>query len=303
MNYSELQQKGFEIAKNHEHLPMQDRLNIIANTFGCKTAKVTTSPCFGKYRGCSDISITLDNGASLFVGMRKTPIAKTVAIQNEYINDALAQYHPEIVSELKTMAVDALLEREAADNAVAAEKGLKPYTFLNVELNDGSKEAGRYLGWYYVTLAVDGEIFGHVETGLKYDIARGVLGEQISKQDYFVAGALKDNDVDYVYDNVGHSSFQGLYKVNLSDGARGRAGKTLEQRLQGIVPDEYVKPKPVRGVLPDKPIGAGDQLSLAALSRPSAMGKLEAAKEAVKAAGAEKPAPGKSKAKSQQGEL
>jgi len=296
MEYSEMQKKGFEIAKAHEHLPMQDRLNIIAKTFGCKTASIVTKPCFGKYRGNSDIGIAFDNGTSLFVGIKRTPQAKTAKIQNECINDTLARYNPEIVHELKSMAAAALSKREAQDNAVAAEKGLKPYTFLNVELNDGSVQDGHYLGWYYVTLEVDGKIFGHVETGLKYDIARGEVSENISGRNYFVAGALREDEVDFVFDNVAFSSSSGLYKVVLSDEARLRAEKTLEQKQQGI--HVQPEPPPVRGVLSDKPIGAGDQLSLNACVRPSAMDKLAAKKVESAKNDAEKPASDKPNNKS-----
>ena len=48
---------------------------------------------------------------------------------------------------------------------------MKPYTLLNVEFNDGTDEkSGGHIGWYYVTLAVDGKICAHIETGLNYDI-------------------------------------------------------------------------------------------------------------------------------------
>ena len=40
-----------------------------------------------------------------------------------------------------------LLQREAKDNEIAAQKGLKPYTLLNVEFNDGTDEqTGGYMG-------------------------------------------------------------------------------------------------------------------------------------------------------------
>ena len=59
------------------------------------------------------------------------------------------------------------MEREAKDNAIAAQKGLNPYTLLNVEFNDGADgQSSGYMGWYYVTLAVDGNICSHIETGL-----------------------------------------------------------------------------------------------------------------------------------------
>jgi antirestriction protein ArdC len=240
--YSELQQRGFEIARRYENLPLQDRLNIIAETFGCKTASITTSPCTGKWRGTSDISIVFDNGASLPVGNYRTPQAKTVRVQNECVNNALASYNPEIVSETKERAIAPLLKQEAADNEVAAQMGLKPYTFLNVELNSGSDEAsGGHLGWYFVTLAVDGEIVTHIETGLESDISRGVVGESRSRPNYFAAGALKDTDVDYIFGNVGFSSTRDLYTVPLTDPVRERAEiklmerqKTIGQAMQGL---------------------------------------------------------------------
>ena len=228
--YSELQQKGFEIAQRYEKLSLQDRINIIAETFGCKTADIRTSPCTNKWRGTSDISLELDNGSSLFIGNCRTPQAKTARVKNEYVNTILAQYNPEILAEIKARITPLLLKREAEDNAIAVQKGLKPYTFLNVEINDGSeKQSGSHLGWYYVTVAVNGKILAFVETGLSYGIARGVLSE--SRPDYFVAGALKDNEVDFVFNNVGHSSTSVLYKLHLSDNARERAEKTLAKRL------------------------------------------------------------------------
>jgi hypothetical protein len=131
----------------------------------------------------------------------------------------------------KELAAAAILTREPVDNAIAAEKGLKPYTFLNVELNDGSyKVQGGYIGWYYVTLAVDGKIFGHLESGLVDNISRGDFAGRGGKPEYFVAGALPESSVDYVFGNVGFSSASGLYHCNLSDAARARAEKTLAAR-------------------------------------------------------------------------
>ncbi len=78
----------------------------------------------------------------------------------------------------KEAALPALLQREAKDNEIAAQKGLKPYTLLNVEFNEGADEkTGGYIGWYYVTLAVDGKICTHLETGLNHDIASGKVSD------------------------------------------------------------------------------------------------------------------------------
>ena len=93
-----------------------------------------------------------------FIGNHLTPKAKTVKVQTECVNRTLVQYNPEIVKATKEAALPALLQREAKDNEIAAQKGLKPYTLLNVEFNEGADEkTGGYIGWYYVTLAVDGQ--------------------------------------------------------------------------------------------------------------------------------------------------
>lgn len=228
---TDLQKKAVEIADRYKDLPLQGKIDIIAQAFGCKTGEIRTSPCTGKWRGTSDMSIHFDNGASLFIGNHLTPKAKTVKVQTECVNSALVRYNPEIVQATKEAALPMLLQREAKDNEIAAQKGLKPYTLLNVEFNDGTDEqTGGYMGWYYVTLAVDGKICTHLETGLNYDIADGKVSDTPTRADYYPAGALKETDVDYVFNNVGFSSASTLYTVPLREDVRERAEQTLAQR-------------------------------------------------------------------------
>ena len=212
---------------------MQDKLGIIAQTFGCTSGKIETSPCFGKWRGTSDMSIQFDNGTTLAIGNAGTQRAKTVQVQNEYINATLLRYNPEIVAAAKKTAFTALRKREAKDNVIAAQKGLKPYTVLNVEFNDGADDrSSGYMGWYYVTLAVDGKIRTHLESGLNYEIAHGKVGE-VPRGNYYAAGAIKEADVDYVFNNVGFSSTSDLYSLTIPDDALRRAEKTLAERRGG----------------------------------------------------------------------
>ena len=220
-----------EIADRYKDLPLQGKIDIMAQAFGCKTGEIRTSPCTGKWRGTSDMSIHFDNGASLFIGNHLTPKAKTVKVQTECVNSALVRYNPEIVQATKEAALPMLLQREAKDNEIAAQKGLKPYTLLNVEFHDGADEqTGGYMGWYYVTLAVDGKICTHLETGLNYDIADGKVSDTPTRADYYPAGALKETDVDYVFNNVGFSSASTLYTVPLREDVRERAEQTLAER-------------------------------------------------------------------------
>ena len=228
---TDLQKKAVEIADRYKDLPLQGKIDIIAQAFGCKTGEIRTSPCTGKWRGTSDMSIHFDNGASLFIGNHLTPKAKTVKVQTECVNSALVRYNPEIVQATKEAALPMLLQREAKDNEIAAQKGLKPYTLLNVEFHDGADEqTGGYMGWYYVTLAVDGKICTHLETGLNYDIADGKVSDTPTRADYYPAGALKETDVDYVFNNVGFSSASTLYTVPLREDVLERAEQTLAER-------------------------------------------------------------------------
>ena len=230
---TDLQKKAAAIAEKYEAFSTQEKIGVIAQAFGGTAGRIETSPCTGKWRGTSDISIRFDNGASLFLGNRLTPKAKTAAVQRELVNDTLLRYNPEIVSATKEAALASLMEREAKDNAIAAQKGLKPYTLLNVEFNDGADgQSSGYMGWYYVTLAVDGNICSHIETGLNYDIADGKVSAEPTREKYFAAGALKDSEVDYVFNNVGFSSASGLYALPVSDAVLQRAEKTLAERTQ-----------------------------------------------------------------------
>ena len=61
---------------------------------------------------------------------------KRQAVQQELVNTALVQYNPEIIDAAKETALAALMGREAKDNAIAAERGLQPYTLLGVEFNE-----------------------------------------------------------------------------------------------------------------------------------------------------------------------
>ena len=235
---TDLQTKAAAIADKYEALSTQEKIGVIAQAFGGTAGRIETSPCTGKWRGTSDISIRFDNGASLFLGNRLTPKAKTAAVQRELVNATLLRYNPEIVSATKEAALASLMEREAKDNAIAAQKGLKPYTLLNVEFNDGAdSQSSGYMGWYYVTLAVDGNICSHIETGLNYDIADGKVSAEPTREKYFAAGALKDSEVDYVFNNVGFSSASGLYALPVSDAVLQRAEKTLAERTKAQEPD------------------------------------------------------------------
>lgn len=224
------QKKAAETAEQYQKLPLQEKVEIIARAFGYVSGKIEISPCFGKWRGMSDVSIRFDTGVSLCIGNCRTAQAKTAKVQNELVNAVLTRYNPEIIAEAKEIALAALRKRAVKDNEIAVQKRLEPYILLNVEFNDGAvDESSGYIGWYYVTLAVDGRIRAHLETGLAHDIANGKVSEVPTRNYYFAAGGLKEADVDYVFNGVGFSSTSDLYTVSISERARKRAEKTLAE--------------------------------------------------------------------------
>lgn len=225
-NLTDLQRKAIEIAQKYKNLSLQDKIELIAQAFGGTSGQIKTSPCFGKWSGTSDIFIEMDNGTNLFIGNRGTSQAKTVKVQTKFVGATLARYNPEIIVEAKKAAAAALRKREIKDNEIAAQKGLKPYTFLNVEF----EQCGGWLGWYYVTLAVNGKIRTLLETNLNFNIANGQVSETPKREDYYVAGAVEETDVDFVFDNVGFSSTSGLYSLPIRDDVLERAKKTLAER-------------------------------------------------------------------------
>lgn len=209
---TKIQEMAIEIAQKYNKLPMQNKIDLIAQSFNCTSGKIETFPCTGKWRGTRDIFIKFDNGNSLFIGNRRTPQAKTKKAQTECVNAVLEKYNPDIIKATKYAALAALRAREVKDNEIAAQKGLKPYTLLNVEFDDGTaKKSSGHMGWYYVTLVVGGKIRAHVETGLNYDISEGKVSD--TRENYFTAGALKESDVDYIFNNTGFSSTSHMYSL------------------------------------------------------------------------------------------
>ena len=43
---TELEKKAVEIAKRYEKLPLQERIDVIARTFGCTTGKIAPGAAF-----------------------------------------------------------------------------------------------------------------------------------------------------------------------------------------------------------------------------------------------------------------
>jgi hypothetical protein len=184
----------------------QEKMNVIATVFGAKTGTKKHRCCTGKWKGTRDYSILFDNGEQLFIG-------NSISDKFErFVDETYEMYNPLTVREAKDYALEQLKKRAPQDNAIAEKLGFAPHEVLSVELI--TTDAGGYLGWYYIRLKVGDEIISHLETGLYYDIKGKKFSEKV-KENYYTAGGLKDDEVDYIFNGVGFSTKSPIYKPRI----------------------------------------------------------------------------------------
>jgi len=188
---------------------VQEKMNIIASSFGARTGTKVWRRCTGKWSGTVDYSILFDNGESLCVYNSR---GASKGYFEKCLDNLISKYSPEAIRKTKEISLANFRQVADTDNAKAAELGLLPYEVLSIELNN----AGGYMGWFYTRLRVGDRVINHLETGAKYSI----MGHKIPEvsENYFVAGGLSDDEVDYVFHGVGHSSTSRLYKVQNNNG-------------------------------------------------------------------------------------
>lgn len=223
--FTDLKKDAIKIAESYGHMSSQEKIDVIASAFGYTTGQIKTTPCYGKWRGTSDLFLEFSNGYYLPLGNDLTPIVKTKKVQKEYINNMLFHYNPEVVSLTKKAALSALKQRETIDNEIALQKGLKAYQVMSVELATLD-----YLGWYYAVLLIDGKLHAHMETGLNFSIKNGALPNDSVRDNYIVAGGIKEDSVDYIFRNTGFCSSSDLYTLEIPDDLRKRVEKNWNRR-------------------------------------------------------------------------
>ena len=239
---TELQQRAKEIFEKYKKLSLQEKVAVLAQTFGKQSGTIQTIPDYGKIGGKSDAVIRFDDGTSKYMGTAITSYAKSVIWQNSRINDLLTLYNPEIIAETKAYALPILLEREKLDAAVAEEKGLSPYKVLTVEMQ--TIDFG--LGWYYVTLDINGTIHPVFWGELSDGITDGTL-QAAPSHPYLVERRLDPSNVDYIFNNMGHSTKSGFFTTKMSADALGRALQAQKERLAESETPKTVQTPPRRG--------------------------------------------------------
>jgi hypothetical protein len=183
-------------------MKLQYKMNEIASVFGASIGTKAHRRCSGKWRGTVDYSIEFDNGESYFVGN-----SSSRKKFEQLVDETYSLYNPLTVHATKKYALGQLKLRAAQDNAIAEKMGVLSYEVVSVEMIT----TGSHLGWYYAVLEIGNEIVSHLETGLFCDIQKQKFDESIGVR-YYTAGAVKDEEVDYIFNGVGFSSKSTIYK-------------------------------------------------------------------------------------------
>ena len=122
----------------------QDKMDRLAKCFGAETGKRTGTACRGKYNGCTDYSVTFNNGERIYICMG-------MKYFDAKLDEQLTIF--ENFREMKPEILKAMHEMERKDNIRAAEMGFNQYSLIDV---DYVKNDSWNMGGFYFEIEVNG---------------------------------------------------------------------------------------------------------------------------------------------------
>lgn len=204
-----LEEERTTLATQYTTLPLKEKVDVLAKTFGYEHGILKTKPCRRKWRGYSDIFVEFEPETELFLGAQTTKNAKLKGVQNKLIDEVLKLYNPEIVELTKQKALKILKKLEKRDNKIATKNNLMTYKLIDVNLcNHGS-----YLGSYYVKLSINGKPRNFIESGLKYSIMHADEERILEKRDFRPASGIKEDEIDFIFRGYGFSTKSNSYSL------------------------------------------------------------------------------------------
>ena len=183
------------------------KMNELATLFNATTGTKVGRACTGKWRGTTDYYVEFNTGDKYFItnGMKGF---------DERLDEVIKLYKTFNANKAEIMEI--LRERANVDNEIAREKGFKTYEVLDVTYNKDFRYM--YGGWFYITIKVGEVVRTLMETGLNYAIKNGcnrgfdVMRETMNEErKYFVAGGIREEDVDFIYRGIGHATNDEIY--------------------------------------------------------------------------------------------
>lgn len=185
----------------------QKLMNELARLFNANSGKKIGDACRGDWKGRTDYSVKFDNNEKFYIsnGMKYFD----EVLQREI--DTFTQFNKN-----KQSMVNKLLEMQETDNINATERGLNKYKIIDLEY----AKNGTYIGWFYLTIIVNGIKKNMCETNLNCAVSSGIekLIDYVNgaKSDRLkIAGNLLESEVDFIFNGYGFCSTSDSYTLEL----------------------------------------------------------------------------------------
>ena len=185
----------------------QKQVDELTKAFGFTTNKVIRTSCTGDWRGTWDYSVVFDDRVEFF-------IANGMKYFKQILDEKVKTYTGFAQNKNKIMEVLKQIEEADSKREYIGSNTLKPYTILDV---DFVKDSKRNMGWFYITMKVGDEIINYIETHMSYELKNMACNDEyrpnlIANHEYYVAGGIHDDKVNYVFNKVGYSTIEPLYQ-------------------------------------------------------------------------------------------
>lgn len=183
---------------------VQESMDRLAQLFGATNGTKVFSNCTGKYRGYRDYSVQFDNGVEFFITMGAKHFKEELEERvNLYSN----------FQEKKQAILQEFVKVMESDRDKANLLGLKGYKVLDIDY----MKSGHHIGWFYITIEVEGKVINHMETNTSYAIRSLANGNEVDlhrDRQYFIAGGL--DKADYIFNGTGFDSESEIYTVKVA---------------------------------------------------------------------------------------
>lgn len=186
----------------------QTQVDELTRAFGYSQGSVIRTSCTGDWKGTWDYSIVFDDKVEFFIanGSKsfKDILTKKVKTYTNFEKN-------------KNKIMESLKQIEEADKNreyVCFKRELKPYTILDV---DFIRDCPSRMGWFYITMQVGDKVINYIETHMSYELKNMAYNNEykpnlVAEHEYYVAGGINDDDVDFVFNKVGYSTTNHIYE-------------------------------------------------------------------------------------------
>jgi len=183
-----------------------EKIQAISKLLGHESGEIVKSPCRGKYRGYNDYGIKFNTNDEIYLTM----CYKNIDSELDNIINKINNFNSN-----KEHIMKYYKDFNIYDNKIALDKNLKFYELIDIKISNTSN----HILWAYAIVKIDNKLRYIIETNFSFsvfNITKDMIFQQ-PERNYFVAGGLKDYEVDFVWHNVGMSTENDLYSLRQNE--------------------------------------------------------------------------------------